>query len=240
MKYKDIKENEEVQALISKGNENLGILGYTNLNYWYDKRQVFSLDKYSDNKDPRVIEYKSWRGRFSSHETNFENSILQNIRELYDEELKRLAKAKTKHCETVSDLIKIFCKIPPELLLDVVEVTDAGIYGFIFDADKLLDSDSFSSDFAYLLYEKDHFYNLGISGFPEIKYTGSTLKITYYTRMGGMHTVCDMVNDWLNYTRKKDSYSVLARKEYEKKFEEDLKFYSDATIKEMIELYGNG
>ena len=30
MKYKDIKENEEVQALISKGNENLGILGYTN------------------------------------------------------------------------------------------------------------------------------------------------------------------------------------------------------------------
>ena len=29
MKYKDIKENEEVQALISKGNENLGILGYT-------------------------------------------------------------------------------------------------------------------------------------------------------------------------------------------------------------------
>lgn len=29
MKYKDIKENEEVQALISKGNENLGIWGYT-------------------------------------------------------------------------------------------------------------------------------------------------------------------------------------------------------------------
>ena len=29
MKYKDIKENEEVQALISKGNENLEILGYT-------------------------------------------------------------------------------------------------------------------------------------------------------------------------------------------------------------------
>ena len=29
MKYKDIKENEEVLALIAKGNENLGILGYT-------------------------------------------------------------------------------------------------------------------------------------------------------------------------------------------------------------------
>ena len=43
-----------------------------------------------------------------------------------------------------------------------------------------------------------------------------------------------------NYTRKKDSYSVLARKEYEKKFDVDLKFYNDATIKEMVELYGNG
>lgn len=29
MKYKDIKENEEVLLLIAKGNENLGILGYT-------------------------------------------------------------------------------------------------------------------------------------------------------------------------------------------------------------------
>lgn len=29
MKYKDIKENEEILALIAKGNENLGILGHT-------------------------------------------------------------------------------------------------------------------------------------------------------------------------------------------------------------------
>ena len=29
MKYKDITENEEVLALIGKGNENLGVLGYT-------------------------------------------------------------------------------------------------------------------------------------------------------------------------------------------------------------------
>ena len=29
MKYKDIKEDEEIKALIAKGNENLGILGFT-------------------------------------------------------------------------------------------------------------------------------------------------------------------------------------------------------------------
>jgi len=32
----------------------------------------------------------------------------------------------------------------------------------------------------------------------------------------------------------------MARKEYEKKFDVGLKFYNDATIKEMVELYGNG
>ena len=29
MKYTDIKKNEEVKELIKKGNENLGVLGYT-------------------------------------------------------------------------------------------------------------------------------------------------------------------------------------------------------------------
>lgn len=121
-------------------------------------------------------------------------------------------------------------------LAESFELSD-GIYGFVFDADKLLDSAAISSDFAYLLYEMDHFNKLGINGFPEIKYTGASLKIIFCTRMGGINIVCNMVNDWLNYTRKKDSYSVLARKEFEKKFEEDLAFYSDASIKEMIELY---
>lgn len=48
-----------------------------------------------------------------------------------------------------------------------------------------------------------------------------------------------MLNNWINYNRKKETYSSLAKKEFEKKFEEDLKFYSDATIKEMMELYGD-
>ena len=35
-----------------------------------------------------------------------------------------------------------------------------------------------------------------------------------------------------------NSYSVLAKKEFEKQFENELKQYDDATIKEVIELYG--
>lgn len=235
----DIERIDGKTAIVFDNDDIRNAILNTYLNYWYDKKQVFSLDKYSDAKDPRVIEYKSWRGRFSSHETEFEKGILRNIRDNYNAELKKLTKAKTKHCDTVSDLIKMFSKVSPEILLDVFEATP-GIYGFVFDADRLLDSAASSSELAYLLYEMDHFNKLGITGFPEIIYTGSKLKIIYYTRMGGINIVCNMVNDWLKYTLKKDSYSVLARKEFEKKFEEDLKFYSDATIKEMIELYGNG
>lgn len=35
----------------------------------------------------------------------------------------------------------------------------------------------------------------------------------------------------------RDSASVLAKKEFEKQFENELKQYDDATIKEVIELY---
>ena len=232
----DIERLDGKTAIVFDNEDFRNAIINTYLNYWYDKRQLFSLDRYSDNKDPRVIEYKSWRGRFTSNETEFEKGILQNIRDTYNSELAKLTKDKAKHCETVSDLIKLFRNLPQGLLLDVFEVNH-GIYGFVFDADKLLDPAAISSDFAYLLYELDHFSKLGIYGFPEIKYTGASLKITFFTRMGGINIVCNMVNDWLNYTQKKATYSVLARKEFEKKFEEDLKFYNDATIKEMIKPY---
>ncbi len=235
----DIERIDGKTAIVFDNDDIRNTILNTYLNYWYDKRQVFSLDKYSDNKDPRVIEYKSWRGRFSSNETDFEKSILQNLKDIYADERAKLTKAKTKHCETVADLIRAFCKVAPDLLIDAAEASATGIYGFVFNADKLLDPDAYSSDFAYLLYEMDHFLGLGATGFPSIEYTGSALLIRFYASMGGMNIVCNMVNDWLNYNRKKDSYSSLAKKEFEKKFEEDLKFYSDATIKEMMELYGN-
>lgn len=50
--------------------------------------------------------------------------------------------------------------------------------------------------------------------------------------------ITKMVDAWINYTRKRNSYSVLAKKEFEKQFENELKQYDDATIKEVIELYG--
>ena len=68
--------------------------------------------------------------------------------------------------------------------------------------------------------------------------TGFILKITYFIPIGGFNMITKMVDAWINYTRKRNSYSVLAKKEFEKQFENELKQYDDATIKEVIELYG--
>ena len=233
----DIEKIDGKTAIIIDNEDSRNTTLNTYLNFWYDKRQVFSLDKYTDNRDPRVIEYKSWRGRFSSHEHDFETSIILNVRDNYSVELERLAKAKTKHCKTLSDFIRLVCNISPDILLDVVD--DAfGIYGFVFDANKLMDQNSISSEFACFLYELDYLAKQDIMILPTIEYTGADLKIAYFMQFGGLNIVYKMVTSWLNYTKKKDTYSVLAKKEFENKFEEDLKFYSEATLKEMIELYG--
>ena len=46
-----------------------------------------------------------------------------------------------------------------------------------------------------------------------------------------------MVDDWLNYAAKSDSYSVFAKEEFEQRFESDLQSYSN-NIKEEIKFYG--
>lgn len=211
----------------------------TYLSYWYDKRQVFSLDKISDYNDPRLSEYKSWRGRFRSNEIAFENSIINNIADTYRDEVERLSKAKTKHCETITDLIRLICRISPDILLGKSnEPPIDNIYGFVFNADNLLNSETYSSEFAAFLYELKYLEKLGCNTVSAIEYTGSVLKVTYFIQLGGFNIVTDRVEEWLNFTKKSNTLSVLAKKEFERKFENDLQPYNEATIKEFVETYG--
>lgn len=211
----------------------------TYLNYWYDKKQVFSLDEYVDQKDPRLIEYRSWRGRFKSNEVDFENGIILNIYNTYEDEVEKLTKAKTKHCKTLPDLIRLICKIPPDTLLDICDDPTVGsVYGLVFNAERLLNPDSFSTEFASYLYELDYLKKLGCNSLPQIEYSGSVLKVTFFIQFPAFNIVIDMVKEWLNFARKSDSYSVLAKKDFEKKFESKLQELNDATIKEVLEIYG--
>ncbi|MBQ6303614.1 MAG: hypothetical protein IJK83_06260 [Clostridiales bacterium] len=50
--------------------------------------------------------------------------------------------------------------------------------------------------------------------------------------------ILEPFQEWLNFTKKGNTLSVLAKKEFERKFENDLQPYNEATIKEFVETYG--
>ena len=239
----DIEKQDGKTVLVIDNEDRRNSVLNTYLNYWYDKRQVYSLDKYSDAKDPRVIDYRSWRGRFGSNEVLFENEVLRNIGDAYKAELDKLSKGKAKHCETISDLVRLVCSISPDILIGTDEelndiLNPIKSYGFVFDAEQLTKPGNVSEAFAKFLYEFYYFRKQNYKCYSSIQYTGSVLKLTYFITAGGFNMVTEMVDKWINYNQKKDSYSALARKEFEKQFEDDLKYYSEATIKEITELYG--
>ena len=210
----------------------------TYLNFWYDKRQAFALESGSDT---RLKEYMSWRGRFGSNEKAFEEGIIQKLEAAYKAEVEKLTKAKAKHCVTTSDLTRLLCKISPDVILETTTKRNPHSrnvsYGFVFDAAKLLKADSYSKDFALFLYELSYFKKLGCNWHSAIEYSGSAIKIVYYIPINSFNVVTSMVDDWRNYSLKKDSYSVLAKEEFEHRFETDLLMHT-ANIKEEIEING--
>lgn len=239
----NIEKQDGKTVLVIDNEDSRNSVLNTYLNYWYDKKQVYSLDKYSDAKDPRVIDYRSWRGRFGSNEADFENSIRENIIVAYKDEVAKLAKAKTKPCKTIADLIRLLSSISTDLLIGTEKelqniLNPITSYGFVFDAEKLLNAESLSKEFALFLYEIDHIKSLDCKCYSTINYSGTGLKITFFISIGGFNMVTDMINDWINYCKKSDSYSVLAKKEYEKQFKDELKRYDDATYEQIIDIYG--
>ena len=101
-----------------------------------------------------------------------------------------------------------------------------------------MNPDTYSSEYAEFIYEMKNLEKLGCSTMRTISYTGSVLKIIFTIQLGGFNIVTDKVEEWLNFTRKSNTLSVLAKKEFESKFENDLKAYNEATIKEFVEIYG--
>ena len=210
----------------------------TYLNFWYDKRQAFAL---GNGNEERAKEYISWRGRFGSNEKAFEEGIKKKIDAVYGKGVEKLTKAKAKHCVTTSDLTRIICKLTPDLLIGTTTKTDPYTkkvsQGFIFDAVKLQDQELYSEDFAQFLYELEYFKKLGCNWNSMIEYTGSDIKIIYYIPVSSFSVVTSMVDDWINYTAKKAFYSVLAKEDFESRFEADLQAHT-ANIKEEIESRG--
>ena len=142
----------------------------------------------------------------------------------------------------MSDFISLICKISPDLLIDTdKEITDilnaVTSHGFVFDAGKLTESGNVSPDFARFIYELDNLKKFGVETYPVVSYTGSVLKITYFIKNNGFGMVTMMINKWISYNQNKSSYSVLAQKEFEKSFDENLQFLCSANLEEFIKQY---
>lgn len=231
----NIEKKDGKTVLVFEPNDSNNSVLNTYLNFWYDKRQALSLDS---GNEARIKDYKSWQGRFKTNETAFEENIKQGISDKYKAEVEKLTKAKTTHCKTLAELIKLLCNISPELLIDTDYLTtdlilqDFG-YGLVFDASKLLEQESLSLDFARFLYEFKNIKNY-CHCYSTIEYTGTILKITYFMKSYAFRPLHDLINDWINFNRKSDSYSVLAKNEFTKQFENEVQQYNDADIKELI------
>ncbi len=210
----------------------------TYLNFWYDKKQAFALES---GNESRAKEYASWRGRFGTNEKAFEEGIIQKIEAIYLPEVAELTKTKVKHCDSTSDLTRLICKISPDLILGTTAKKELNSkvlsQGFVFDAGKLQDQELYSKDFALFLYELNHLRNLGCDWYSIIEYNGSEVRIVYFLPINSFSVITSMVDDWLTYSKKKDSYSVFAKEEFEHQFEADLQLHT-ANIKEEIKIYG--
>lgn len=207
----------------------------TYLNYWYDKRQALSWE---NGNDAHTADYISWRGRFGSNETAFEDGIKQRIRNTYEADINKLTKEKTKHCVTTSDITRILCKIPINTIYSTCwrqEKLRRGYPGIIFDVEKLLNPESYSKDFAQFLYELDYLKTLGLEWYSEIEYTESVLKIVYYLPVTSFSVIKSSLDDWLNFYRNQENdYSYFVVEDFELMFEGDLDSCTN-NLKEEIE-----
>ena len=106
-----------------------------------------------------------------------------------------------------------------------------GIPGLVFDAEELLKGkdESFSQLFS-------KFRVLDTSGSPitaDIVYDGSQIKVVYRFPCSEFSVIANLADEIITYNRDKDTYSSIAREEYEKHMETSLKTY-DLKIKDII------
>ena len=121
--------------------------------------------------DFRTIE--AWnRTAYFLNKATAPSGIIRSVDDAYRDEVEQLSKTKTKHCETVSDLIRLICRISPDILLGKYnEPPIDNIYGFVFNAEKLLNPDTYSSEYAAFIYEMKNLEKLGCSTLRTISYT---------------------------------------------------------------------
>ncbi len=215
--------------------------------------KAFDIHNFDKYREDNRLEVKKASGglpnslwdTYSSFANSYGGVILLGVVENNDgsfktSDLKNTDKLTKDFWDTINNSSKTSINLLTDDDIESFEVngdTKKVSQGFIFDAVKLQDQELYSEDFAQFLYELEYFKKLGCNWNSMIEYTGSDIKIIYYIPVSSFSVVTSMVDDWINYTAKKDFYSVLAKEDFESRFEADLQAHT-ANIKDEIESRG--
>ena len=194
----------------------------TYLSLWCDKRRTLGINKDNPKKD----EYTEWQGQFGSQAESFKAEMKARIDKMY----KPYLDSAPKTAGSGSSLIQTIKKQEPGYLIDTVYKN--GLPGLVFNADKLLaeESEAFADFLIMLRYMK----SLGAEITKDIIYDGNMVKIVYIFPYPEFATICNFADELIAYNKDKDSYSTLAKEEFEKHFDASIKTY-DLDIKSVIQ-----
>ena len=194
----------------------------TYLSLWCDKRRTLGINK----ENPKRDEYIDWQGQFGSQAEAFKTEMKSRIDKKYGPYLKNAPKT----AGSSSSFVQTLKKQEPGYLIDTVYSN--GFPGLVFNADKLLADES--EAFADFLIMLRYMESLGAEITKDIIYDGNMVKIIYIFPYPEFSVICNLADELIAYNKDKDSYSALAKEEFEKHFQSSMKTF-DLNIKNVIQ-----
>lgn len=185
----------------------------TYLSLWCDKRRTLGIAKDNSKRD----EYLEWQGQFGTQAESFKTEIMNRIDKKYASYVNN---ASPKAGSTTS-IVHVLRKLEPGILIDTAY--NNGNPGLVFDADKILNEES--ENFAEFLIKMKSIMASGGNILTDVIYDGSQIKIAYFFPYAAFSVITSFADDLISYNKERDTYSSIAKEEYEKKLDSDMKLY---------------
>lgn len=198
----------------------------TYLSLWSDKRKALGITKDNIDASQKKNEYEDWQGQFGTQAEAFKSDIKNRIEKKYAP----LTGKSSKDAGSTSDIIRILKQLEPGILIDTTY--NNGNPGLIFDVEEVLKEDRES--FAKFLIKLKSIESLGAKVQSDIIYNGTQIMIAYYFPYPGFSVITSIAEDLITYNKNISSYSYIAKEEYEKHLESNMKTY-DMDVKSIIQ-----
>lgn len=183
----------------------------TYLSLWCDKRKALGITKDTVESSPKKAEYADWQGQFGTQAEMFKTEMKDRIKKMYDP----LTSNASKNAGSTSDIVRILKQMEPGVLIDTAYSN--GNPGLVFNVEALLKEES--EAFSKFLIKIRSMESMGGKIKSDIIYDGTLIKIAYYFPYAGFSVITSLADELISYNRDRDSYSSIAKEEYEKHLE---------------------